>query len=129
MGEGLSSRAVVSDAGDRDRRAGRARRRVVTVDDVVGVLAQRGGRWVLANDLEVRVFEALRGFGGARGRLLALAATLDAGLADGARLRRVSRVLDEITVWSPYRVRVADELLGAVGYACAHWDHRGARGG
>lgn len=106
----------------------RARRRVVTVDDVAGVLAQRDGGWVLANDLEVRVLEALRGYGGARWRLSALAATLDAGLADGARLRRVSRVLDEITVRSPHRVRVADELLGAVGYACAHWDHHGARG-
>ena len=106
----------------RSVRAEGARRRRVTVGGVVGVLACRGGRWVLANDLEVRVLEALRGAGDARGRLLALVATLDAGMVDGSQLRRLSCVLGEIGRGTPCLVRVPSELLGAVAYACASWD-------
>ena len=117
MGEELSGRGAGSG------RAGGARRRVVTVNGVVGVLARRGGRWVLANDAEVRVVEALRGYGGARERLLALAATLDAGLVAGSQLRRLNRLLGEIASRVACLVWVPDELLGAVAYACACWDH------
>lgn len=68
------------------------RRRAVTVDGVVGMLVCRGGCWGWATIWRCWILEALRGYGGSRERLLALVATLDAGLADGARLRRVNRV-------------------------------------
>ena len=131
MGEVVSDQAdatcpctgsTATSATSGDRGAGQTRRRRVTVGGVVGVLAWRGGRWVLANDLEVRVLEALRGSGDARGRLLALVATLDAGMIDGSQLRRLSCVLGEIGRGTPCLVRVPGELLGAVAYACASWD-------
>ena len=104
-----------------NRAAGRTRRRRVTVDGVVGVLALRDGRWVLANDLEVRVLEALGDRFGARGRLLALAATLDAGMVEGSQLRRLNRLLGEIAHQTACLVHVPPEWLGAVAYACAWW--------
>ena len=113
--------AAVFGAGVGGRRAGAARR-VVTVDGVVGVLVRSGGRWVLGNDGEVRMVEALRGSGGARGRLLALAATLDAGVVDGSDLRRLNRLLGQIDAGVPCLVGVPEELLGAVACACAHWE-------
>ena len=103
-------------------RAGIARRRRVTVDGVVGVLALRDGRWVLANDLEVRVLEALGSGVGARSRLLALAATLNAGMIDGSQLRRLNRLLDEIADKLVCFVRVPGEWMAPVAYACAWWD-------
>ena len=68
------------------------------------------------------MLEALRESDGARGRLLALAAALDAGVVDGADLRRLNRLMGEIADGEPCLVRVPDELLGAVAYACACWD-------
>ena len=59
---------------------------------------------------------------GARGRLLALAAALDAGAVQGGDLRRLSRLLGEMASGVPCLVRVPGHLLGAVAYACAFWD-------
>ena len=103
-------------------RRGRGRR-TVSVGGVQGVLVPRGGRWVLDNDSEVRLWEALSGERGARTRLLALLAVLDAGLAPGRLLSRVNSRLSAIAgVDDPDRVclvPVAGELLGPVAYACA----------
>ncbi len=100
----------------------RQRRRVVSVGAVRGVLALRGGRWVVDNDSEVRLLEALRGERGARDRLWALVAALDAGVVEAGDLRRLNGRLSVIAalerpeeVW---RVRVPRDLLGAVAYVC-----------
>lgn len=121
MGERRAGPEVATAAGIGGRASSPARRRV-TVDGVVGMLAVRGGRWVLANDLEVRILEALGGSVGARERLLALAATLDAAMIEGSQLRRLARLLDEIAHSMPCLVYVPGELMGAVTYACACWD-------
>ena len=109
-------------------RSEKTRRRRVTVDGVVGVLALRDGRWVLANDAEVRIVEALRGYGASRVRLLALAATLNAGMIDGSQLRRLNRLLGEIARGTPQRLYVPAEMLAAVAYTCACWDNHAAGG-
>ena len=102
---------------------GRQQRRVVSVGAVGGVLAQRGDRWVVDNDAEVQLLEALRGESGARDRLWALAATLDAGVVDTGHLKRLNGRLSAIVaVERPedlWRVRVPGNLLGAVAYVCA----------
>ena len=102
--------------------SGRQQRRAVSVGAVGGVLAQRGGRWVVDNDSEVQLLEALRGESGARDRLWALAATLDAGVVDAGHLRRLNGRLSAIVaVERPedlWRVRVPGNLLGAVAYVC-----------
>ena len=68
--------------------------------------------------------EALRGSAGARRRLLALAAVLDAGVVvDGGDLRRLNRLLGQITHGAACLVEVPAELMTAVGYACAFWDN------
>lgn len=105
--------------------AGRARgawRRSVTVDGAVGVLQRRGGSWVLANDTELRVLEALGGSGAARGRLWAVAAALDAEMVQACDARRLCRLLGEIASGAPQRVRVPADMWGAVAYACVCWD-------
>lgn len=122
MGEGLADRDVAINAGDGVPGTSHTRRRRVTVDGVVGVLAFRDGRWVLANDLEVRVLEALASRVEARGRLLALAATLNAGMIDGSQLRRLNRLLDEIADNLVCFVHVPGEWMAPVAYACAFWD-------
>ena len=76
--------------------SGRERRRVVSVGAVRGVLVLRGGRWVVDNDSEVRLLEALRGERCARDRLWAMAATLDAGLVGVGGLRRLNGWLSAI---------------------------------
>ena len=90
---------------------------------VQGVLALDERGWVVENDSEVRLWEALSGERGARTRLLALAAVLDAGLAPGRLLSRVNSRLSAIAgVDDPDKVclvPVAGELLGPVAYACA----------
>ena len=101
---------------------GAARRRVVTVDGACGVFVRRGGRWVLGNEAELRMLEALGGSEGARGRLLALAAALDAGVVQGRDVGRLSRLLGEVASGVPCLVRVPGHLLGAVAYGCAFWD-------
>ena len=102
--------------------SGRQRGRVVSVGAVRGVLARRGGRWVVDNDSEMRLLEALRGESSARDRLWALAAALNEGLVEAADLRRLNGRLSVIAalerseeVW---RVRVPGDLLGAVAYVC-----------
>ena len=99
------------------------RRRTVRVGGVHGVLVLRGGRWVVDNDTEVQVWEALSAEAGARTRLWALAAVLDAGLAPGRVLPRLNGRLSAIAAVSVpeevCRVPVADELMGPVAYACA----------
>ena len=97
-------------------------RRVVSVGAVRGVLMWRGGHWVVENDSEVRLLEALRGERGALDRLWALAAALDAGVVEAGDLRRLNGRLSVIAalerpeeVW---RVRVPRDLLGAVAYVC-----------
>ena len=103
-------------------RRGRGRR-MVRVGGVQGVLVRRGGGWVLDNDSEVRLWEALSGERGARTRLGALAAMLDAGFGSGRLLPRVNGRLSAIAgVEDPDKVclvPVAGELLGPVAYACA----------
>ena len=102
--------------------SGRQHRRAVSVGAVGGVLAQRGGRWVVDNDSEVQLLEALRGESGARDRFWALAATLDAGLVEAGHLRRLNGRLSAIVaVERPedlWRVRVPGNLLGAAAYVC-----------
>ena len=102
--------------------SGRQHRRAVSVGAVGGVLAQRGGRWVVDNDSEVQLLEALRGESGARDRLWALAATLDAGVVEAGHLRRLNGRLSAIVaVERPedlWRVRVPGNLLGAAAYVC-----------
>ena len=102
--------------------SGRQHRRAVSVGAVGGVLARRGGRWVVDNDSEVQLLEALRGENGALDRLWALAATLDAGLVEAGQLRRLNGRLSAIVaVERPedlWRVRVPGNLLGAAAYVC-----------
>ena len=103
---------------------GRSHRRVVSVGAVRGVLARRGGRWVVDNDSEVRLLEALRGEHGVRDRLWALAAALDAGVVEAAGLRRLNNRLSKITELDPddleelWRVRMPDDLRAAAAYVC-----------
>ena len=103
------------------RRGGR--RRTVRVGGVQGVLVLRGDSWVVHNDSEVQLWEALSGERGARTRFWTLAAVLDAGLAPGRLLSRVNSRLSAIAaVTDPdevFAVPVAGELLGPVAYACA----------
>ena len=102
--------------------SGRERRRVVSVGAVRGVLVWRGGRWVVDNDSEVRLLEALRAERGARARLWALAAALDAGVVGAGDLRRLNGRLSVIAALERpedlWRVRVPGDLLGAVAYVC-----------
>ena len=83
-----SGGAAGSGAGVDSGQKAAARRRVVTVEGACGVFVRRGGRWVLGNEAELRMLEALGGSEGARGRLLALAAALDAGVVQGRDLQR-----------------------------------------
>ena len=123
MGAGLvGDGAVVHGSAGDSRCSGGPRRRVVTVDGARGVLVRREGCWVLGNDAEVRMLEALRESVGARSRLLALVEVLNAGVVDGSGLRRLNRLLGEVGGGPPCLVRVPDEWLGPVAYACACWD-------
>ena len=123
MGSGFSSGgAAGSGAGVDSGQKGAARRRVVTVEGACGVFVRRGCRWVLGNEAELRMLEALGGSEGARSRLLALAAALDAGAVGGRDLQRLSRLLGEIASGVSCLVRVPGHMLGAVAYACAFWD-------
>ena len=89
---------------------------------VRGVLALGGRGWVVANDAEVRLLEALSGERGARDRLWALAAALDAGVVEAAALRRLNGRLSAIlAVERPeelWRVWVPGDLRAAVAYVC-----------
>lgn len=100
----------------------RSRRRVVCVGAVRGVLARREHRWVVDNEPEVRLLEALRAERGALERLRALAAVLDAGLVDVGDLKRLNGRLSAIAaVEAPgdlWRVLVAGDECAAVAYAC-----------
>lgn len=101
----------------------RRRRLVLSVGGAHGELVTRGGRWVLDNDSEVRVLEALLGASGTRARFWALAATLNAGLVEPRGVLRLNRLLSQIAAgWQPGEVcvvAVPDALLGAVAYSCA----------
>ena len=113
--------------------SGRQRRRVVSVGPVRGVLALGEHGWVVDNDSEVRLLEALRAERGALQRLRALAAVLDTGLIGAGDLRRLNGRLSAIAaVDAPeemWRVWVPGDLCGAVAYACvcvndeklSHW--------
>lgn len=105
------------------RRARGARRRSLAVDGAVGVLQRRDGRWVLANDDELRVLEALGGSATARGRLWAVAAALDAEMVHADDARRLCRLLGRIASEEPQLVLVPDHLWEAAAYACVCWDH------
>lgn len=89
---------------------------------VRGVLTLGGRGWVVENDAEVRLLEALSGERGARDRLRALAAALDAGVVEAAGLRRLNGRLSAISaVERPedlWRVWVPGDLFGAVAYVC-----------
>ena len=102
--------------------SGRQRGRVVSVRAVRGVLTLGDHGWVVDNDSEVRLLEALRGERGARDRLWALAAALDEGLVEARDLRYLNGRLSVIAalerpeeVW---RVRVPGELMAAAAYVC-----------
>ena len=95
------------------------RRRVVSVGGVRGVLVVRGGRWVVSNESEVRVLEALRDEGGVLGRFEALAAALNEGVAAAGDLRRLNWWLSTIAASRElWRVRVPAELCAAVAFVC-----------
>ena len=105
---------------------GRTVRRIVRCGGVRGVLVRHGGVWSVDNTDELRVLAALGGDGSALGRLEALAATLNAGLVDPGGLRALSRTLDRIADTGRRRpVWVCDEMLPAVGFACALLDVQG----
>ena len=110
------------------RRARGAWRRSVAVDGAVGVLQRREGCWVLANDGELRVLEALGGSGTARGRLWAVAAALDAEMVPADDAQRLCRLLGDIASEEPQLVRVPDHMWGSVAYACVCWDHEAGPG-
>ena len=101
----------------------RGRRLVLSVGGAHGELVTSGGRWVLDNDSEVRVLEALLGASGTRARFWALAATLNAGLVEPQGVLRLNRLLSQIAAGlQPGEVcvvEVPDEMLGAVAYSCA----------
>lgn len=100
--------------------SGRTLRRVVSVGGVRGVLEHIGGGWVVANESEVRLLEALRGERGGLDRLRALAATLDAGLVEPGDVRRLNDRLSVIVAAEPeqlFRVYVPEELHGAAAFA------------
>ena len=102
--------------------SGRQRRRVVSVGPVRGVLALGEHGWVVDNDSEVRLLEALRAERGALQRLRALAAVLDTGLIGAGDLRRLNGRLSAIAaVDAPeemWRVWVPG------GYPPESWRHR-----
>ena len=102
--------------------SGWQRRRVVSVGAVRGVLTLGEQGWVVANDAEVRLLEALRAERVARNRLWAMAAALNAGVVDAADLRRLNGRLSAITaVEQPeelWRVWVDEDLMEAVTYVC-----------
>lgn len=89
---------------------------------VRGVLTLGGSGWVVENDAEVRLLEALSGERGARDRLRALAAALDAGVVEATGLRRLNARLSAImAVERPedlWQVWVPGDLRGAVAYVC-----------
>ena len=104
-------------------------RRVVHCDGIRVVLRQCDGRWSVENEQEVRILAALGGSDRAVERLQALAATLNAGLADAAgltyfntRLRAIVGAENVSRVWIP------DALLPAVAFACSFMEgSNGAR--
>ena len=100
----------------------RRQRRRVSLGRVQGVLTLGERGWVVANDAEVRLLEALSGESGARDRLRAMAAALDAGLVEAAGLRRLNGRLSAIlAVERPeelWQVQVPGDLSGAVAYVC-----------
>ena len=99
---------------------GQQPRRRVSVGGLRGVLAVRDGGWVVSNASEVAVLEALRGGdGSALGRLRALAAALNEGVAAPKDLRRLNRWLSEIAASQElWRVKVPAELCAAVASVC-----------
>lgn len=124
----IESAGTPTHASRREAASPRRRRRLaLSVGGATGDLVLRGGRWVLDNDSEVRMLEALAGACGARARFWALAATLNAGLVEAVSetvgVWRLNRLLSEIAAgWQPGEVcvvKVPDELLGAVAYSCA----------
>ena len=98
------------------------------MDGAVGVLQRREGCWVLSNDDELRVLEALGGSATARGRLWAVAAALDAEMVHADDAQRLCRLLGRIASEEPQLVRVPDDLWGSVAYACVCWDHEAGPG-
>ena len=94
----------------------------MSVGRVRGVLTLSERGWVVANDAEVRLLEALRAESGARDRLWAMTAALDAGVVEAGDLRRLNGRLSVIAalerpedVW---QVQVPGDILGAVAYVC-----------
>ena len=101
----------------------------MSVGAVRGVLVLHGDRWVVANDSEVRLLEALRGERGALDRLRALAAVLDAGLVGAGGLRRLNTQVSQVAACEKpedvCRVRVPNYLLGPLAYVCVCSDDDG----
>ena len=109
--------------GSKARRV-RPERRTVTCDGVRGVLVKGEEGWALDNEPEVRTLMALGGSDQALDRLRAMAKTLDAGLADGRLLSRLSGRLSAIAAVEEAEevceVRMPGELIPAVAFACVH---------
>ena len=89
-------------------------------EGIRGVLERRDGCWRIQNEQEVRVTAALGGSRRGLDRLRALAATLNAGLVDRAKLTRLSKKLRAIAAAENMRrVWVPHDLLPAVAFACS----------
>ena len=102
-------------------------KRQVSVDDMTGVFARKGGRWILENESELLVLAGLGANGESVSLLRAMALALSAGVAGPDDLRKLRSCLQSLgeaeeVCW----VYVPDDLVAAVTVACAHWEHEAA---
>ena len=112
-------------------------RRVLQCDGVPGVLEQRGGRWTILNETEVKMRAAVGDRAQALDRMRALVATLNTGLVDSGpgltELNKQLRAIAAARILAPWEdigvgledlalrgVRVPPRLLPAVAFACTH---------
>ncbi len=124
MRNAVASEAVRGPVAAAKARRARPARRAVTCDGVRGVFVRGEQGWALENELEVRMLMALGGSDQALSRFRAMTKVLDAGLAEGRLLSRLSGRLSAIAaaedVEDACKIRVPGELIPAVAFACAH---------
>ncbi len=95
----------------------------VVCDGVKGVIAFRGDRWVVDNSAELSVLQGLGGSSDGAGRLSALVAALNSGVAKLGDLANLNRALRSIAECEPpCLAHVPVDLRPAAMVACAHWD-------
>ena len=95
----------------------------VVCDGVKGVIAFRGDRWVVDNSAELSVLQGLGGSSDGAGRLSALVAALNSGVAKLGDLANLNRALRSIAESEPpCLAHVPVDLRPAAMVACAHWD-------